>query len=99
MRAVAIDERLTTALYGLGILYIFELDESEKAIPYLERYLSIEKRSVDGMFVLARAYYSNYQFDKAVELYDKIIATTKSSEKKSEAEANKKVVLNASYGM
>ena len=51
------------------------------------------------MFVLARAYYSNYQFDKAVELYDKIIATTKSSEKKSEAEANKKVVLNASYGM
>lgn len=99
LRAVAIDERLTTALYGLGILYIFELDESEKAIPYLERYLSIEKRSVDGMFVLARAYYSNYQFDKAVELYDKIISTTKSSEKKSEAEANKKVVLNASYGM
>ena len=51
------------------------------------------------MFVLARAYYSNYEFDKAVALYDKIIATTKSAEKKADAEANKKVVLDASYGM
>ena len=99
LRAIQIDDRLTTALYGLGILYVFELDESSKAIPYLERYLDIETRSIDGMFVLARAYYSNYEFDKAVALYDKIIATTKSAEKKADAEANKKVVLDASYGM
>ena len=99
LRAIQIDDRLTTALYGLGILYVFELDESSKAIPYLERYLDIETRSIDGMFVLARAYYSNYEFDKAVVLYDKIIATTKSAEKKADAEANKKVVLDASYGM
>ena len=99
LRALQIDDRLTTALYGIGILYIFELDESEKAIPYLERYLDIDTRSIDGMFVLARAYYSNYEFDKAVALYDKIIATTKSADKKASAEANKKRALDASYGM
>ena len=49
------------------------------------------------MFVLARAYYSSYEFDKAVAMYDKIIATTKSEEKKASAEENKKIVLDAAY--
>ncbi|MBQ1949300.1 MAG: tetratricopeptide repeat protein [Treponema sp.] len=93
LRALQIDPRLTTALYGIGVLYVFELDENEKAIPYLERYLDIETRSIDGMFVLARAYYSTEQYDKAVQLYDRIISTSKSAEKRAEAEANKKVVL------
>ena len=46
---------------------------------------------------LARAYYSSYEFDKAVAMYDKIIATTKSEEKKASAEENKKIVLDAAY--
>ena len=99
IRAITIEERYARALYALGVLYVFELDESDKAIPYLEKLLTIETRHIDGMFVLARAYYSNSEFDKAAALYDKIIATTKSPEKKAEAEANKKIVLNVSYGM
>lgn len=95
LRALEIDPRLTTALYGLGVLYVFELDECEKAVPYLERYLNIETRSVDGMFLLARAYYFTEEYDKAIALYDKIIETTKSAEKKAEAEANKKIVLES----
>jgi hypothetical protein len=49
------------------------------------------------MFVLARAYYSSYEFDKAVAMYDKIIATTKVEEKRASAEENKKIVLDAAY--
>ena len=78
----------------MGILYVFELDDCEKAVPYLERYLDIETRSIDGMFVLARAYYVTGEYDKAVSLYDKIIATSKSAEKRAEADANKRIVLD-----
>ena len=49
------------------------------------------------MFVLARAYYVTGRYDEAVSLYDRIISTTKSDEKKKEAEANKRIVLDTSY--
>lgn len=97
LRAIQIEDRYVRALYGLGVLYVFELDESEKAIPHLEKLLTIDTRNVDAMFVLARAYYSNYEFDKSIEMYDKIINTTKLAETKATAEENKKIVLNASY--
>ncbi|MCR4580758.1 MAG: tetratricopeptide repeat protein [Treponema sp.] len=97
LRAISIEERYVRALYGLGVLYVFELDEPEKAIPYLERAISVETRNIDAMFVLARAYYSSYEFEKSAEVYDKIIATTKSAETKATAEENKKTVLDALY--
>ena len=97
LRAISIEERYVRALYGLGVLYVFELDEPEKAIPYLERAVSVEVRNIDALFVLARAYYSNYEFEKSAAVYDKIIATTKSAETKATAEENKKTVLDALY--
>lgn len=99
LRAVDIDARFANALYGLGILYMYELDDAEKAVTYLERYLDIETRSIDGMFALAGAYYVNDEFDKSVALYDKIISISKSEKNKADAQANKKAVLDASYGL
>ena len=95
LRAIAIEDRYVRALYGLGVLYVFELDEPEKAIPHLEKALSIDTKNLDTMFVLARAYYSSYEFDKAIEMYDKIIETTKSDDTKKTAEENKKIALDA----
>ena len=69
LRAIQIEDRYVRALYGLGVLYVFELDEPGKAIPHLEKALSIDTKNLDTMFVLARAYYSNYEFDKAVAMY------------------------------
>ena len=97
LRAIAIEDRYVRALYGLGVLYVFELDEPEKAIPYLEKAISIDTKNLDTMFVLARAYYSSYEFDKSIAMYDKIIETTKSDDTKKTAEENKKIVLDASY--
>ena len=96
-RAIELDERYGRALYGLAIIYIYEMGELEKGIPYLERFLEIEKRNMDAMFRLAEAYYLNYEFDKAADLYDRIIAQTKDEKKKSLAEQNKKTVLDAAY--
>ena len=97
LRAISIEDRYVRALYGLGVLYVFELDEPEKAIPHLEKALTVDTKNLDAMFVLARAYYSSYEFDKSIEMYDKIIETTKSEDTKKTAEENKKIVLDASY--
>lgn len=97
LRALELNPKYYRAMYGLGVLYVFELDENEKAIPYLERFLATQTKDTDGMFVLARAYYTNYEFDKATELYDKIIKLNPNKEKVAEAQADKKIVLDAQY--
>lgn len=97
-RAIEIDDRYTNALYGLAVLYVFELDESAKAIPLLEKLLTIDTHHTDAMFVLARSYYQNFEYEKSVAMYDKILATTKLPEKQADAETNKRIVLEASYG-
>jgi cytochrome c-type biogenesis protein CcmH/NrfG len=98
LRAIELEPRYVRALYGLGVLYVFELDQCDKAVPYLEKALEVETKNTDIMFVLARACFVEGNYDRAVELYDRIISTTKSDQKKKEAEANKKIVLDTSYG-
>lgn len=95
LTALKIDPNYYRAMYGIGVLYVFELDESEKAIPYLERFLQTQTKDTNGMFVLARAYYTNYEFDKAIQLYDRIISLNPNAQKTAEAQANKKIVLDA----
>ena len=65
--------------------------------PHLEKLISFDTRNFDAMFVLARAYYMQGNYDKAANLYDKIASQTKSEQKKQEALSNKKIVLDASY--
>lgn len=97
LQAIEYEPKYARALYGLGVLYVFEMDECAKAVPYLERLLAIDTKNTDAMFVLARAYYVEADYDKAVALYDKIASLTKDSQKKQDALANKKIVLDASY--
>jgi len=97
LQALSINPNYYRALYGIGVLYVFELNKNAEAIPYLERFLQTQTRDTNAMFVLARAYYSTYQFEKALELYDKIIEINPNKEKTSEAQSNKKIVLDAQY--
>ena len=97
LQAIRYEPKYGRALYALGILYVFELNECAKAVPYLETLLSFDTKNTDAMFVLARAYYVQGNYDGAVELYDKIASLTKNEQKKQDALANKKIVLDASY--
>lgn len=97
-RAIELEPRYVRALYGLAVLYVFELDEPFKAIPLLETAIDVEKRNTDAMFILARSYFSVGRFEEAVSMYDRIISVTTSEEKKKEAAANKAFVLENSYG-
>lgn len=97
LQAIEYEPKYGRALYGLGVLYVYEMNECAKAIPYLERLLSFDTKNIDAMFVLARAYYVEANYDGAVELYDKIASLTKNEQKKQDALKNKKIVLDASY--
>jgi tetratricopeptide (TPR) repeat protein len=96
-RALALDPAYARALYALGVLLVFELDRSAEAIPFLERFLSLREKDVDGMFVLARAYYVEGRDEDAVTLYDRVLSVSKDPVKREEAEANKKTVLDGAY--
>ncbi|MCX7948620.1 MAG: tetratricopeptide repeat protein [Treponemataceae bacterium] len=92
LRALEIDPAYYRSRYALGVLYVFELNTPERAIPHLEMLLEQQKKDVDAHFVLARAYYETGQYRKALDLYDRILSITKVAEKRRQAEENKKIV-------
>jgi len=94
LRALELDATYAKPMYGLGILYVFELDRPLDAITYLERYLKINISDVSAMFVLARAYYSTEKYADAIECYDRIINRTKDKKIKEEALKNKDIILD-----
>jgi tetratricopeptide (TPR) repeat protein len=98
LRAVELDKDYAKPRYALGVLYSFELDRPEDAIPHLSRYLELMPRDVDGMFVLAGAYYATAQYEKAVDLYDRILVTTKDEKKLEEARNNRDFIMGRRYG-
>lgn len=98
LEAIRIEPKYVRALYGLSVLYVFELDESSKAIPYLETLLSVDTGHTDAKFVLANAYYRNGQAQKAIDLYDDIVKSSKNPEAKAAAAENKQRALDTSYG-
>jgi len=97
LRALELEPRYVRSLYGLSVLYVFEMNKSAQAIPLLERLLTIDTKHTDAMFVLARAYYMSYDYEAASTMYDRILKSTKNEAKRAEAEANKKAVLDALY--
>jgi len=97
LRALEIDVTYTKPMYGLSVLYVFELDRPQDAISYLERYLTIQSYDVSAMFVLARAYYMTENFTKAVEQYDRIISRTKDQKIREEALINRDIIQGRLY--
>jgi tetratricopeptide (TPR) repeat protein len=98
LRAIQLDPVYGKPLLGLSILYTFDLGRPDEAIPYMERYLQITPNEIRGMFVLARAYFMTEKYDRAIELYDRIISRTKDQKIRSEAENNKETIRNLMYG-
>ncbi|MDR1971568.1 MAG: tetratricopeptide repeat protein [Treponema sp.] len=93
LRAIELDGAYAKPRYGLGILYTFEMDRPAEAVPHLEKYLELMSRDVDAMFTLARAYYMTEAYEKAIDLYDRIIVSTKDADKKDEARNNRDYIM------
>lgn len=97
-RALSLDRNHSDSLYGLSVLYVFELEEPWRAEPLLERLLGNEPSYIEAKFLLARVYVSGGNTEAAVELYDDIIAQTKVPGQKTMAEENKRMILEGAYG-
>jgi tetratricopeptide (TPR) repeat protein len=95
VHAIDLDERYTLALYGLAVLYAFELDSPLEAIPRIERYMELRQGDIEAMFILARCYYMSGQYVRALDQYDMIIGTASNRDRRAEAEENKLIVREA----
>jgi len=98
LRAIELDGSYLLPKYGLGVLYVFELNRPQDAVPQLQRYLEISRGDVDAMFVLARAYYMLKNYQNALDLYDRIIAVTRDDQKRSDAQNNRAILLGQMRG-
>jgi tetratricopeptide (TPR) repeat protein len=97
-RAVTLDPGYAAALYGLSVLYVFELDRPEEAEVLLERLLSVESKHIDGRFLLARAYYSLGKLEKAIELYREIESLTGTNQIVEQARSSREQIEGELYG-
>ncbi|MDR0998142.1 MAG: tetratricopeptide repeat protein [Treponema sp.] len=98
LRAIELDKDYAKPRYALGVLYSFELDRAGEAIPHLVRYLELMPRDVEGMFVLARSYYLTGQYESAIDLYDRILVTTRDTKKQEEARTNRDYIMGQTHG-
>jgi cytochrome c-type biogenesis protein CcmH/NrfG len=97
-RAIARDPGYAAALYGLSVLYVFELDRPEEAEDLLERLLVVESKEIDGRFLLARVYYSLGKLENAIELYRQIESLSKVEQTREQALADRKRIEGELYG-
>lgn len=97
LRAIDLYDSYSRALYGLGVLYVFELNRPEDAIPCLERFLELDKFDTKGMFALAAAKYMTEDYAGSVDVYDRIISLSKNKEEKKNAEQLKRQVMDEWY--
>jgi len=97
LRALELDITYTKAMYGLAVLYVFELNRPQDAIVWLERYLQIQSSDISAMFVLARANFMIENYSHAVEIYDTIASRTKDKKIKEEALNNRETIQRMIY--
>jgi tetratricopeptide (TPR) repeat protein len=97
-RAVILDPGYAAALYGLSVLYVFELDRPGEAEALLERLLAVESKDIDGRFLLARVYYSLGKLENAIELYREIESLAEVEQVREQALNGRKQVEEELYG-
>jgi len=96
-RAIELDATYTKPMYGLAVLYVYELNKPAEAIPLLERYLTINTSDIQAMFLLASAFYLNKDNNRAIDTYDRIISRTKNQEIRNRALENIDTIRSRAY--
>ena len=81
------------SLYGLAIVYVYELDQPELAIPLLETYNKIQKSSMKGRFLLAAAHFAMGNRDLALDIYNYIIDKSTDDTEIESASNNRNTIL------
>jgi len=91
-RALELDSQYLRPMYALGVLYAFDLNRPQEAIPLLETYLRAMPNDIPAMFILARAHFMTESFDRALELYERIMTRTRDENVRRQAQINRELV-------
>ncbi len=97
-RAITLDPDYPSGLYGLAVLYVFELDRPQEAVGPLEHLLEKQKNDTDALFLLGNVYYRVGQAEKALEIYNRLVRMDLPPDKRKEAEANKRRIEEELHG-
>jgi len=95
-RAVEFAPNFIDARYGLAVLYAFELDQPEKALPHLDAILARNELHVPSLFVLARANVQLGNVDAAIDAYDTIIEHAAEEQDRERARRNRQLLVGSS---
>jgi tetratricopeptide (TPR) repeat protein len=98
LRALELDPANDKSMYGLAVLYAFELGRPAEAVPLAERYLGINSEDDGARFVLARAYVLTGRIDEAVSVYATIEEKTKNPASREDAKRNREALLSGEGG-
>ncbi len=98
LRALTLDPGYKEALYGLSVLYIFELNRPLDAEQLLERLISRSGNRYDAMFLLARVKIVKGDIEGAVDLYSDIEENAKDDEVRNQAHNNRRALLGGFTG-
>ena len=101
LRAIDGDPSFVKAMYGLAVLYEFELERPFDAEPLLRRVLAIETKNLDAIFLLARVLYRLNRLEESADLYGTAAAlapslkrmSSESTDQKKLAEENRNRIL------
>jgi tetratricopeptide (TPR) repeat protein len=97
LRSLDLDPLYTRPMYGVAVLYVFELDRPNDALPHLEHYLSIHPTDTSAMFVHARANFMLENYSAAIDMYDRIIARSRDQKVREEASINRDYIQGLIY--
>ncbi|TVR03437.1 MAG: hypothetical protein EA403_07010 [Spirochaetaceae bacterium] len=95
LRAIELDSRHVNSLYGLAVLYSFEMDRPEEAEPLLTRILDRQARNVQAMALLARVYATTDRLEEAARMYTQLADITGDPDIRREALRNRDLVREA----
>jgi tetratricopeptide (TPR) repeat protein len=87
-RSVEIEPRHTESLYGLGVLYHFEMERHVAALEIAQQLVEVEPKHIQGLFLLARIQTTLGDIDDAVATYERILENASDQESKEQARRN-----------
>ncbi len=96
--SLSVNSRFSSPMYGLAILYVYEVDQPELAVPLMELYNTIQKSSMNGRFLLAAALYASGREGEAVDAYNFIIDRSENSLEVESARSNRNSILRGETG-
>ncbi|MBN2509643.1 MAG: hypothetical protein JXB03_05175 [Spirochaetales bacterium] len=93
LHSIRISPGFEDSMYGLAVLYLYELNRPGDGFDYIQRYLEIRPSSVKGHFVRAAAYATAGRTEDAIDDYRWIVDNAKDPEEQIEARRNIEILM------